>query len=103
MIAEVSPELPRWDMTPYFPALSSREFASAQERLGADVERMAALYEQRGVRGGHPVELTDERLAAFEEVLGATNDVLETLRLLSAYVSAFVSTDVRNDTAAALA
>ncbi len=36
-------------------------------------------------------------------MLDATNDVLERLRLLSAYVNAFVTTDVRDDAAAALA
>ena len=40
---------------------------------------------------------------AFVEVLEATNDVLERLRLLSAYVNAFVTTDARDDAAAALA
>ena len=70
-------------MTSYFPSLLSREFASAQERLGADVERMAALYDHHEVRGGPAVELTDERVGAFEEVLVTTNEVLERLRLLS--------------------
>jgi pepF/M3 family oligoendopeptidase len=95
--------LPRWDMTPYFPSLQSREFAAAQERIGADVERMVALYDHHGVRGGAPLDLTDERVDAFVEVLDGTNDVLERLRLLSAYVSAFVTTDVRDDAAASLA
>jgi oligoendopeptidase F len=95
--------LPRWDMTPYFPSLQSREFAAAQEGLGADVERMVALYDHHGVRGGMPLELTDERVDAFVEVLDSTNEVLERLRLLSAYVSAFVTTDARDDAAAALA
>jgi len=95
--------LPRWDMTPYFPSLQSREFAAAQERLGADVERMVALYDHHAVRGGAPLELTDERVDAFVEVLDATNDVLERLRLLSAYISAFVTTDARDDAAASLA
>ena len=35
-------------------------------------------------------------------VLEATNAVLERLRLLSAYVTAFVATDARDDAAAAL-
>ncbi len=95
--------LPRWDMTPYFPSLQSREFAAAQERLGADVQRMGALYDHHHVRGGPPLELTEERVDAFVEVLAATNDTLDQLRLLSAYVNAFVTTDARDDPAAALA
>jgi pepF/M3 family oligoendopeptidase len=95
--------LPRWDLTTYFPSLGSREFAAAEERLGADVERLAALYDSHGVRGGRDQELTEDRVNAFVEVLEATNDLLERLRLLTAYVSAFVTTDARDDTAAALA
>src|ERR1700733_9427022 len=89
--------LPRWDMTPYFPSLQSREFAAAQERLGADVQRMGALYDHHQVRGGSPLEPTEERVDAFVEVLAATNEVLERLRLLTAYVNAFVTTDARDD------
>src|ERR1700722_10384945 len=105
MATELSPavSLPRWDMTPYFPSLQSREFAAAQERLGADVQRMGALYDHHHVRGGPPLDLTEARGDAFVEVLAATNDLLERLRLLSAYVNAFVTTDARDDAAAALA
>ena len=95
--------LPRWDLSGYFPSLESREFAASQEQLGADVDRVAALYDRHGVRGGSGLELTPERVSAFEEVIAATNAVLGQLRLLSAYVSAYVSTDARNDTAAAIA
>ncbi len=98
-----SPPLPRWDLTAYFPSPGSREFAAAQELLGADVERMAALYDQRQVRGGPALELTEDRVNDFVEVLEATNGVLQRLRLLSAYVNGFVTTDARDDTAAALA
>ena len=105
MAADVVPSLPlpRWDMTAYFPSLTSREFAAAEERLGADVERMAALYDRHQVRGGPPLQLTEDRVNVFVEVLEATNDLLERLRLLAAYINAFVTTDARNDTAAALA
>jgi oligoendopeptidase F len=41
-------------------------------------------------------------VGAFEEVLMTTNEVLERLRLVSAYVNAFVTTDARDDSAAAL-
>ena len=89
-----------WDLTAYFPSLQSREFAAAQERLGADVERMVALYDHHGVRGGCAARSDRRAGDGFVEVLDATNDVLERLRLLSAYVSAFVTTDARDDAAA---
>ena len=106
MVAELqtSSPLPHWDMTPYFPAPHSREFASEHERLGADLGRIEALYDLHDVRGGSsPLELTDERLGAFEAVLATTNAVLERLRLLSAYVNAFVTTDARDESAGVMA
>lgn len=94
--------LPRWDLSGYFPSLQSREFAAAQERMGADVDRLVALYNHHSVRRGADESLTPERVGAFEEVMGATNGVLEQLRLLSAYVNSFVTTDARDEAAAAI-
>ncbi|MHB1855497.1 MAG: gluzincin family metallopeptidase, partial [Acidimicrobiales bacterium] len=95
--------LPRWDLSGYFPSLGSREFAEHHERLGADVDRLAALYEEHDVRGGTDAVVDAARLEAFESVLAATNEVFEEFRLLNAYVYAFVTTDARDETAAALA
>lgn len=99
----VTEALPRWDVSVYFPSLGSREFSEQHELLGADVARLAALYDQHDVRGGAPVELDEARVAAFEEVVGATNELLDRMRLLSAYVHSFVSTDARDDAAAGMA
>lgn len=84
--------LPRWDVSEYFPSLDSREFAAAHEKLGAEIGRLASLYDRHDVRGGG-YELDHETLAAFEEVLAATNDVHEQAGLLRAYVYAHVSTE----------
>jgi oligoendopeptidase F len=99
----MSTTLPRWDLSAYFPSLGSREFSAAQERLGADVDRLVALYDQHHVRGGRDKALGPEEVEAFEEVLEATNQLLERLRLLTAYTHAFVTTDARDEQAAALA
>jgi oligoendopeptidase F len=91
-------DLPTWDMTAFFPSVGSPELASAHESLGAGIARLAALYDERGVRR------TDEPdLDAVDEVLTATNELLDQLRLVNAYVHAFVTTDARDDPAAALA
>lgn len=85
-------ELPRWDVSSYFPSLSSREFAAAEEQAGADVDRLVALYDRHDVRGGDRT-LDDDAVAAVDEVLTATNDVHEQLQRLRTFVHAFVSTD----------
>ncbi|HET9732816.1 MAG TPA: M3 family oligoendopeptidase [Acidimicrobiales bacterium] len=94
--------LPRWDVSGYFPSVTSPEFAAAHERLGADVDRLTALYDRHQVRAGDRA-VDDAAVAAFEEVTTATNEVLDHLRLVSAYLSAFVSTDARDAEAAARA
>jgi pepF/M3 family oligoendopeptidase len=89
---------PRWDVTPYFPGLDSPEFAAAHEGLGASIDRLGALYDERGVRATDAPDLD-----AVEDVLTATNDLMDELRLVTAYVHAFVSTDARDDRAQAVA
>jgi pepF/M3 family oligoendopeptidase len=93
--------LPRWDVSTYFPSLESKELAGAHEGLVADVGRLVSLYDQHDVRGGER-PLDDAAVAAFDEVISATNDVLEQLELLRAYAYAFVSTDTGNAAAQAM-
>jgi oligoendopeptidase F len=91
-------QYPRWDLSSFFPSLDSPEFAVAHEGLRAAIGRLGTLYDERGVRA------TDEPdLAAVEDVLAATNELMDQLRLVSSYVHAFVSTDARDDRAQSLA
>jgi pepF/M3 family oligoendopeptidase len=104
--APESGALPRWDLTPFFPSLGSRELAAAHEGLVADIGRLVALYDHHGVRNladrppGAALDAAD--VAAFDEVLGATNDVQEQVRLVTAYLHGFISTDAHDDEATAL-
>lgn len=95
-----SDALPRWDVSDIYPDLGSREFAIAHESLVADISRLVALYDQHDVRGGDK-NLDDEAVAAFDDILDATNEVLEQIETLEAYVYAFVSTDSTNPVAQA--
>lgn len=90
--------LPRWDTTAFFPGLDSPELAAAHEGLGAGVARLGALFDQKGVRATDSPDAT-----AADEVLTATNELYDELRLVNAYVHAFVTTDARDDRAQALA
>jgi oligoendopeptidase F len=89
---------PRWDVSTFFPSLDSPAFAAAHERLGAGIDRLGALYEERNVRA-----TAEPDLAVVDEVLDATNELYDDLRLVNAYVHAFVTTDARDDRAQALA
>jgi oligoendopeptidase F len=96
----VTDDLPRWDVSGVYPSLESREFAVAHEGVEAGIARLVALYDRHDVRGGERV-LNDATVAAFEEVLTATNELREATETLEAYVYAFVSTDAGDDRAQA--
>jgi pepF/M3 family oligoendopeptidase len=92
---------PRWDLTPIFPGLDDRAFTNALEAVYANVDRLVALYDENGVRDIDPRPTTDADVAALDAVLAATNDVQTEFRIVNAYLYALVTTDSRNDEAAA--
>ncbi len=92
---------PHWDVSELFPSLDSREFALATEQLTADLSRLLALYDRHDVHAGPRHEPSDVEVAAFEEVLAATNAFQEEIRPLTAYLHALVTTDAADDAAAA--
>src|SRR5689334_6984738 len=101
-MAVVTDTLPRWDLSPFFESLDSREVSAAVEEIGAEVARLVALYDEHDVRGGDPATVDDTVVASFETVLAAGDGVREKLRTIYAYVAAHVDTDATNDKAAAL-
>src|SRR5689334_10246702 len=93
--------LPHWDLSDLYPSLASREYAAAREVFGAEVVRLEALYDEKDIRGGAPLAVSDETVDAFEQALGGVNNVMNQLRTVNAYVSSFVTTDARDDEAQA--
>ncbi len=93
-------DLPRWDVTAYFPSLESREFATAEEQLGASLQRLVALFDRHDVRGGDK-SLDAATAGAFDEVVSETNRVMLELDRIDAYVYAFASTDTTDAVAQA--
>src|SRR5205807_5780404 len=75
---------------------------TAWEKLGADLSRLTARYDRRRVRGGKSAAPSAAVIAAFEDVVNGTNDLLEQVRVLSAYVNALITTDGRDDRAASV-
>ena len=97
----MSQTLPHWDLSDLYPSLDSREYAAAREAFGAEVVRLEALYDDRDIRGGDPLDVTDDTVSAFEDAIEGANGVLNQLRTVNAYISSFVTTDARNDAAQA--
>ena len=97
-----SAPLPHWDLSDLYPSLDSREYAAAREAFGADVVRLEALFDEHDVRGGErtrcqrrPPSPRSRRHST------ATNEILNELRRVNAYISSFVTTDARDDEAQA--
>lgn len=92
--------LPHWDLTPFFPSLESREFLALHEEVGAEVGRLQRRFDELGIRGGDPLEVTDEVVAAADEAIDAFNRLLTDMRKVGSYLYGHTSTDATDPTAA---
>lgn len=99
--------LPRWDLTSLFPAPAGPEVATAERELSATVDALGSLYDRHGVRGGatrgdDASGDTGDTGAVLDEVLAATNDVLDRFARLEAFAYGHVSTDSTDEAAQGL-
>ncbi len=96
--------LPRWEIDSLFPGLESRQMAAARESLVAEVGRMRALFDRHGIGEGEGEGESstpgEQDRAVLAEVLEMTNELLDRLEPLEAYIHALVTTDARDDDAA---
>ena len=93
--------LPHWDMSVVYPGLDSPEFERDMAAALAELRDTAALFDRLGIDKRDPAPLDDAALAAFEQVAGTLNALVERLLTLRAYIYAFVSTDSRDNLAQA--
>ena len=91
--------LPRWNMQTVFPAIESPEFAQAMTEATAAVANLTALFDAHNVRKRDTETVDAAFAAAYESVTAPLNETLQQLRLLSAYVGCFVTTDARDESA----
>lgn len=80
-------ELPHWDVSTIFPSLESQQLQQAMDEAVRTMEELDGLL--------------DQQEPSFEEMTNRLNDLREKVRTISAYISSFVTTDSRNDLAAA--
>jgi oligoendopeptidase F len=96
------PALPRWDMTPAFPSLSSPELEGAIAGVVRSLEELGDLFDRLDVRAKEREPLTDETVRAFEEALERLNSGLKERLTVAGYISAHTATDSRDNLAQAL-
>jgi oligoendopeptidase F len=94
--------LPRWDLTPVFPAVDGPEVDAACADLDERVDALRVLCERHDVRAGAALAVDDRLVVAAGEVLTATNDVLRRHDRLEAFAYGHVSTDSGDEAAQAL-
>ena len=95
-----APELPRWDLTPFFAGLDDREFRAGTEAVAAEVGRLRSRFDELGVRAGEPIAVDDATVAAAEEVIEAFNRLFADMRRLGGFLYARTSTDATDAEAA---
>ncbi len=93
--------LPHWDMTVVFPSLNSPEFDQGFQAVAKDIADLGTLFDQLGIQKREPTPLDEATVDAFEQATNRFNSVLERYRTLGAYISAFITTDSRDDLAQA--
>jgi oligoendopeptidase F len=93
--------LPRWDMTVVYSSLDSPAFEQGFRRVTEDIAALGALFDELHVGEPSTGPLTAETVRAVETVIERANAVLDGVRTLSAYISAFVTTNTRDNLAQA--
>jgi oligoendopeptidase F len=93
--------LPRWDMTVVFPGLDSPEFDREFRSVIEGIDALSQLFDRLGIGRLEVTGNGPEITRAFDEATAQYADLVERLSTLSAYISAFVATDSRNDLAQA--
>lgn len=93
--------LPRWDLTPIFPSLTSPEFTEAFDRLRQEILGLAALFEEEGIRGEESASVDQPLVERFERVTKRLNEFYRDLGTIRSYISCFVTTDATDEVAQA--
>jgi pepF/M3 family oligoendopeptidase len=100
---ESTASLPRWDLSVYFPSVTSPEFDAAFAAVVARIVAFGELCDRHGIAERPTAPLTESDVVAFEAVATEFNGLLDDLRVIRAYVHGFVATDSRDADAQARA
>ncbi|HEU4841161.1 MAG TPA: hypothetical protein VFT09_06945, partial [Ilumatobacteraceae bacterium] len=93
--------LPRWDVSDLHESVTARTYVDDLEGLTADIARLEAAFDEHGVRGGAPRTVVAADGDVADVVIDGWNDVSARHQVLSACAYAALTTDSRDDAAAA--
>lgn len=92
-------DTPRWDLTPFFPSLTSPEFKASFQEYERMITGAESLWDQESVTSGS----APMSVAIVEQVLSTLNQLVERAILIGAYLECLVTTNSKDDVAAATA
>jgi pepF/M3 family oligoendopeptidase len=97
--------VPRWDMTPVFPGLDSPEFDQGFADVVRRIDKLGAFFDAEHIGGAEDAReaaLTGaSAVGAVEGAIERLNETMQAYRTLSAYITAFVTTNTRDTLAQA--
>lgn len=98
MSAVAPSKLPTWDLSAAFPSLDSQELNQAMEEVRRGIADFDVVL-SNAEKSGSPLD--DRAVLAFEQVVGAYNELGRKVHGVSAYIHGTVAVDSRNDLALA--
>jgi pepF/M3 family oligoendopeptidase len=86
-------------MAVIYPAIDSPEFAAAFDSYANELDRIARLFDEMGVRRRDHEAVDAATVAAYEDITRLLNDLGQQARTLGSYVGCFTSTDASDEEA----
>lgn len=94
--------LPRWDMTPIYPSMDSKEFEEGFSSVVRDINDLADLFDAHQITKQSAAPALDHKtIQAFETIIERYSAVLEAARTLEVYIECFVNTNSHDTVAQA--
>jgi len=95
-------ELPRWNVNDVHESFEARSFTDAMERVGADMSRLEALFDEHGIRAVEPREATATDGAAADAIIASLNEAQLHGLITGTYIHATTSTNSFHEKAQSL-
>jgi len=94
-------EAPRWDLTPFFPALDTSEFRTAFQDVNDRVAKLEQLLDSHDIKIGADQLAPEAAARTFETLVPIWNATSDAYRVVSAFLYGLVTTDSRDEAAQA--
>src|SRR5262249_43705491 len=91
--------IPRWDLSPIYPSLDSREFEDAFDLFRAELERTRDLFDRNSIGRSLNASVDQGVVAIYDEITNAANSLSSKFLVLHSYLQCIITTDATNELA----